>query len=291
MSRTCRVLVFLTVLICCPHLLAASTVYEVSKGKQKLYLAGTIHLLRSQDFPPPAEFDAAYQQSQKVYFETDIQKAKTPEFGQRFAQTMMLPNNSTLKDILSQKNWAALQAYAEKNQYPLSQTMMFNAAMASILITLHESKKLNVGEGVDVFYDKAARSDNKAVGELESLDDVLIYMKKFAQEDSNKVIQSILKDVVSMPSDLEEMIASWKAGDLDALDKTFNEKMRKETPNVYQSLIVDRNQKWLPQIEAMLKTPETEMILVGGLHLSGKDSLLVQLKKSGYKVKPYQIEK
>lgn len=291
MSRAFRALVVLTVLVCCPSLFAASTVYEVSKGKQKLYLAGTIHLLRSQDLPPPAEFDAAYQQAQKIYFETDIQKAKTPEFGQRFAQAMILPNNSTLKDVLNAENWAALQAYAEKNQYPLSQTMMFNAAMASILITLHESKKLNVGEGVDAFYEKAARTDNKAVGELESLDDVLVYMKKFAQEDPNKMIKSTLEDVATMPSDLGKMIASWKAGDLDALDKTFNERMRKETPDVYQSLIIDRNQKWFPQIEAMLKTPETEMILVGSLHLSGKDGLLAQLKKSGYKVKPYQIEK
>lgn len=94
-----------------------------------------------------------------------------------------------------------------------------------------------------------------------------------------------------MSSDLEKMIASWKAGDLDTLDNAFSERMRKETPAVYQSLVVERNQKWLPQIAEMLKTPEIEMVLVGSLHLSGKDGLLVQLKKAGYKVKPYQIEK
>jgi uncharacterized protein YbaP (TraB family) len=291
MIKVFRSLVILAVLAFSQSLFAVSIVYEVSKGKQKLYLAGTIHLLRNQDLPPPAEFDAAYQQSQKIYFETDIQKAKAPEFGQRFSQAMILPNNTTLKDILSSENWTALQAYAAKSQYPLSQTMMFNPAMVSILITLTESKKLGVGEGVDAYYDKAARTDNKAVGELESLDDVLDYMKKFGQEDPNKMIESILKDVETMPSDLESMIVSWKEGDLNALDKAFSERMRKETPEVYQSLIIERNRKWLPQIEAMLKTPETEMVLVGSLHLSGKDGLLSLLKNAGYKVKPYQLEK
>lgn len=291
MSKAFRILVFFTGLVFSKSLFAISTVYEVSKGKSKLYLAGTIHLLRNQDFPPPAEFDGAYQQAQKIYFETDMEKAKSAEFGQRFAQAMILPNNTTLKDILSSENWSALQAYAEKSQYPLSQTMMFNPSMVSILITLNESKKLGVGEGADAYYDKAARADNKIIGELESLDDVLLYMKKFGQEEPNKIIASTLEDVTNMPADLEKMINSWKQGDLSGLDKMFSEKMRKETPAVYQSLIVERNQKWLPTIKAMLKTPETEMVMVGSLHLSGDDGLLAQLKKAGYKIKPYQLEK
>jgi uncharacterized protein YbaP (TraB family) len=32
-----------------------------------------------------------------------------------------------------------------------------------------------------------------------------------------------------------------------------------------------------------------ELVLVGSLHLSSKDGLLAQLKKRGYKIKPYQL--
>ncbi|GGY87158.1 hypothetical protein GCM10011613_35440 [Cellvibrio zantedeschiae] len=289
MSKVFRTLVILAGLVFSQSLFAASTVYEVSKGKQKVYIAGTIHLMRPSDFPVPAEFDSAYKNAQKIYFETDMEKAKTPEFGQRFAQAMMLTNNKTLKDVLSADNWAALQVYSAKSQYPLSQTMMFNPAMVSILITLTESKKLGVADGIDAFYDKAARADNKPIGEMESADEVIAYMQKFSQEDPDKTIESVLKDVENMPSDLEKMIVSWRAGDLDALDASFSERMRKETPMLYQSLIVDRNQKWLPKIEAMLKTPEIEMVLVGSLHLSGSDGLLALLKKAGYKVKPVNL--
>jgi uncharacterized protein YbaP (TraB family) len=289
MNGVIRVLVVLAALVFSHSLLAGSMVYEVSKGKRKIYLAGTIHLLRAQDFPLPAEFDEAYRRSQKIYFEADMEKVKNPAFGQRFAQAMVLPDNKTLKDILSTKNWAALQAYATKSQYPLSQTMMFNPAMLSILITLAESKKLGIGEGVDAFYDNSARKDNKLIGELETGDEVIAYMQKFAQEDPDKIIESVLDDIDNMPTDLEQMISHWKKGDLDALDQHFNERMRKETPVVYQSLLIDRNQKWLPHIENMFTTAEIEMVLVGGLHLSGNDGLLAQLKKSGYTVKPLQL--
>jgi uncharacterized protein YbaP (TraB family) len=201
---------------------------------------------------------------------------------------MILPDNKTLKDVLSPENWSALQAYATKSQYPLSQTMMFNPAIVSTLITLTESKNLGVGDGVDVYFDKLARTDNKAIGELESSDDVLAYMQKFAQEDPNKIIESTLSDIETMPADLQQMIESWRSGDLDSLDKNFSERMRKETPFVYQSLLIDRNQKWLPQIKEMLKSSEIEMVLVGSLHLSGKDGLLAQLKKAGCSVKPFK---
>lgn len=291
MSRFIRLVIVFIGFALSSHLYAGATVYEISKGKHKIYLAGTIHLLRSTDFPAPAEFDEAYKKSQKIYFETDIQEAKAPTFGQRFAQAMILPENKTLKEILSPENWSALQAYATKSQYPLSQTMMFNPAMVSMLITLTESKKLGVGEGVDAYYDKLARADSKAIGELESSDDVIVYMQKLAQEDPNKIIESTLSDIETLPTDLERMIENWKSGDIDNLDKNFSERMRKETPVVYQSLMVERNQKWLPKIEEMLKTPEIEMVLVGSLHLSGKDGLLVQLKKSGYRVKSFQAEK
>jgi len=188
MSKAIRILSVLTGLIFSHSLLAESAVYEITKGKNKIYLVGTIHMLRAQDFPQPVEFDAAYRASQKIFFETDLQKAKEPGFSQQFAQAMILPNNGTLKDVLSADTWAALQAFSAKSQYPLSQTMMYNPAMTSILISMTEAKKFGAGDGIDVYYDKAARADNKAIGELESADDVIAYMKLFAQEDPNKII-------------------------------------------------------------------------------------------------------
>jgi uncharacterized protein YbaP (TraB family) len=53
---------------------------------------------------------------------------------------------------------------------------------------------------------------------------------------------------------------------------------------MYQQLLVKRNQAWMPQIEAFLQTPETEMVLVGSAHLLGSDGLLIQLEKAGYTV-------
>ena len=273
-----------------PSAVASSTVYEISNRHQKLYLAGTLHLLREQDFPLPKEFDAAYQQAQKIYFETDLQKTRSAEFGQRLAQSMLLPNQKTLKDVLHPDIWKKLQAWSQNNQFPLEQAATYNPVMLSILMLLNEMKKLGVGEGVDSYYDQIARKDNKYIGELENADDVIDYMKIFTQEDPNKIINSSLDDMINLPADLDSLIEEWKIGDLDALDKEMAEKMRRETPQGYRTLVINRNKKWLPQIKAMLKTPEIEMVMVGSLHLSGEDGLLKMLEKNGYSVNVYSVK-
>lgn len=283
--RHIKIILSCWVLCLCFPAFADGVVYEVSKGKQRLYLGGTIHLLRPSDFPLPQEYEKAYQSSQKIVFETDLEKAQSPEFGQRFAQAMILPNQQTLRDILEPETWAALQAYANQSQYPLSQTMMYSPAMHSMLIVLAESKKVGVGDGVDAFYYKKAREDKKIVDELESADMVITYMQGLNQEDPNQTIKNTLKDINELPTTLADMIAAWKKGDLNSLQKNMGEKLKEESVLAYNLLVVKRNQNWLPQIEAMLKTPETEFILVGSLHLSGPDGLLIALKKDGYKVR------
>jgi len=109
--------------------------------------------------------------------------------------------------------------------------------------------------------------------------------------DTNLVIKTTLRDLYNMDGVLEKVVAYWRAGELEKLDNEMAANMRKETPQVYQQLLIARNQTWLPKIEKLFATPEVELVLVGSLHLSSKDGLLAHLKKRGYKIKPYQLTK
>jgi uncharacterized protein YbaP (TraB family) len=62
--------------------------------------------------------------------------------------------------------------------------------------------------------------------------------------------------------------------------------MRREYPDLYQSINVDRNHAWLPQVQAMLddEASDETMVVVGALHLLGDDGLVQLLRKKGYRV-------
>ena len=283
------VALLLSLLLALP-LHAQTSLYEVSKGEHKLYLGGTIHLLRHRDYPLPAEFEQAYQQAQKLVLETDIQQANSAEFGARLAQAMMYTDGGSLAKSLSPELWAQLQAYAKQRQFPLAQVTMFKPLFVSLMLTVTEAQRLGMGDGVDMHFDRKARADNKALGQLESADQVVAYMKQMTEVDGDAVMRSTLRDLHNMEAMMDSMINHWRQGKLAALDQELAGNMRHEMPEVYQVLVVQRNQAWLPQITALLQTPERELVLVGALHLSGKQGLIAQLKRQGYRVKPYQLK-
>ena len=272
---------------------ADTSLYEITKGDQKIYLGGTIHVLRTSDYPLPAEFEQAYESAKILVLETDLKKASSPEFGQQMAQAFKYSDGKNLSQDLQPKLWQELQAFADERQFPLGQMSMFKAMFVSLTLSVAEMQRkgFGVGQGVDSYFYQKAILSGKATQELETTDEVLVQLKALADMDANLVIKGTLRDLHKMDGALEKALKYWRAGDLDKLDKEMAADMRKETPEVYQQLLIARNQAWLPKIEQMFASPEVELVLVGSLHLSSKDGLLAQLKKRGYKIKPYQLIK
>ena len=60
--------------------------------------------------------------------------------------------------------------------------------------------------------------------------------------------------------------------------------MRNDFPEMYHTLIVNRNNTWMRKILAFIDDSDIEFLLVGALHLNGKEGLLHQLRTQGFKV-------
>src|SRR5210317_60981 len=80
--------------------LAASPVWLVESGANKLYLGGTVHILRHRDYPLPAAFNIAYDQSQRIAFEVDIGETRQPEFHQQLVEATTLPGGTRIEQLL-----------------------------------------------------------------------------------------------------------------------------------------------------------------------------------------------
>jgi len=263
---------------------AETSLYEITKGNQKIYLGGTIHVLRNSDYPLPPEFEQAYENAKILVLETDMKKASSPEFGQQMAQAFMYSGGKNLSQDLQPKLWQELQAFADERKFPLGQMSMFKAMFVSLALSMAEmqNKGFGVGQGVDSYFYQKAILSGKATQELETPGEVLAQLASLADMDANLVIKTTLRDLHNMDGVLEKAVTYWRAGEIEKLDDEMAASMRKETPEVYQQLLIARNQAWLPKIEKLFATPEVELVLVGSLHLSSKDGLLAHLKKRGY---------
>ena len=277
---------YLLVLFLLPSLCFSETsLWEVSKNGRHLYLGGTIHVLKKSDYPLPMEFIHAFKKSDKLVFETDFEKIKTPAFSKKMSEMMLLPKGQSLKEALNKKTFDRLKKYFSKKNIPIENILRYRPAMVVILLTMIELKEMEMMEtGVDEFFYNKSRQSGKAISYFETVDEQLSFLQSMGQGNENEMVMSSIDDMSRMKSVIALMKTAWLKGDEKSLTKFALEDMIRDYPEIYQTLLVKRNNNWMPHIERMLQDEPVEMILVGALHLVGKEGLLQKLRNKGYGV-------
>jgi len=265
--------------------LAETSIWKVSKNGQELYLGGTIHLLRESDYPLPQEFQQAYQQAQTLVFETDSELLQQPQQQQQFIRLMTLKEGQTLAQLLSPKTYLALKQAVTSRGLPWQAMQRFSPVAISIQLTVMEMKRLGMtAAGVDDHFFSRARADNKNIITFETPLQQMGFIRELAYGQEDQFVRYSLQDLVNIPAQMQQLTSAWRSGNRRALAATGVDEWRDKFPDVYQKLLVQRNNRWLPKIEAMLQTRERELILVGALHLVGEHGLLQQLQQRGYRI-------
>jgi uncharacterized protein YbaP (TraB family) len=265
-------------------LLAQSSVWKISKNQQELYLSGTIHLLRTQDLPLPAEFDMAYEASTVAVFETDISQLQTPDFQQKLMAKAVFPGDSTLMDVLNEETTELLEKHCTKVGLSIEMVKKMRPSILVLTLATMEYAKLGMDTpGVDVHYFDMAKKDEKQTDFLESVDEQIGVITGMGKGNEDAFVRRSLDDLQNVASELPTMIDSWKIGSDVEMSEELIE-MENDYPALYRQLIVARNDAWLPKIEAYMKTAPVEFVLVGNAHLHGKDGLLAVLQSRGYQI-------
>ena len=108
-----------------------------------------------------------------------------------------------------------------------------------------------------------------------------------SDRDQAAFLDQTLEDAAEGVALLDKMAKAWSEGDNEALEALFADEMKKEAPDLYKKLIVDRNVRWSEQVEKILRGSGVHQIAVGAGHLVGPDSVQVQLAKRGIKAEPF----
>jgi uncharacterized protein YbaP (TraB family) len=271
--------------LCATQVVAQTSLWRVSNGTNELFIGGTVHVLSKADYPLPSAFDEAFNKSSTLVFETDIAATEDPAFAQSLLQRTMYSDGRKLKDELRPQTYRQLETFCAARGYPVEMFQKTHPPMVVLTLMMMELQRLGIaGAGVDIHYFQKARAANKATAELESTAEQLEFIVNLGKGREDDFVSYSLRDMQKLESVVREMISAWRKGDLAKMASISYEEMRRDFPEVYQQLLVQRNQNWLPKIEAMLKSSATELVLVGTLHLVGEDGLLHLLRERGYKL-------
>jgi len=284
MKKTAFIL--LSFLLFSAPLYAETSVWKVQSKSSLLYLGGTIHVLKSSDFPLPKEFDIAYADSDLVIFETDIGGVESLKTQQLILAKGMYDNGMTLRKALSSEAYDALKEYCDGIGLPVASLNRYKPSIVVLTLLLTELQNLGiVSGGVDHHFFHKTVADGKKTDIFETIEEHIDSIISMGEGNENHYMIYSIKDLKNVSQTMSTMTAAWRSGDVNKLSELFAKEMKKNFPKLYKSLLTDRNNKWLDKIETYLQTPQKEFVLVGVGHMAGKDGLIEQLKRRGYEVK------
>jgi uncharacterized protein YbaP (TraB family) len=258
--------------------------WKVQSSHNTIYLLGSIHVLQEKNYPLDHQLYEAFNQASTVMFEVDLDGLTSPLSQLQILTKGLYLNGQNLQRVLSIDSYEAAKAHFAELGFNIENFHRMKPWMAATAVTALELRKLGFDSafGVDRHFFEKAQEAGKDIKGLESVEFQLGLFDNLSTPIQELFLLQSLEDLKNIEARIKVMVDAWTQGNIKDLERLL-EGMR-EYPELYQVLVVSRNQAWLPQIEQALKQSKPVFIVVGTLHLLGKEGLVTVLKEKGYAV-------
>ncbi len=143
--------------------------------------------------------------------------------------------------------------------------------------------QLSPGNGVDAQLMRHFRRSGRTVAGLERAEDQFEPMEAMALDDQRVMLRRAIRELPQAPARLRMLVATWSSGDMAALDAVIAEQQTR-APALHQSMLTDRNRRWLDRLDRLHQREGTRLVAVGAAHMVGPDGLPALLAERGYRV-------
>jgi uncharacterized protein YbaP (TraB family) len=268
-------------------------VWRVTNAKAPFYLVGSIHALSKSDYPLPSPYEIALRDSKRFLFEFDPNRHV--EFERKFEAAAKYPAGTDIRskidpELLAWLRKNVLTVKPDSRRGKRERVARFDNELrykpwwiAQHLAAPASYSKSSASHGLDNYFVGHAKKAGKEIGGLESVDEHVAVLGGLSDRDS----EFMLRDALTQPTDgakeFSRMYKAWRRGDTGAL-WAGDARLRNEAPGIAARLVADRNVKWVPRIEAELKTGKPTAIVAGALHFAGPGGVIALLQKRGYEI-------
>lgn len=253
----------------------------------RLWLFGSVHYLREQDHPLPTVVDELYGMADAIVMELDMDDIDPLQIQTLFLNSAMIPGGKQLQDVIDNETYRAAQARAKALGVDLS--LLSNFEPWLIAMTLLDLGMAQLGFrpelGIERYVQNRAAADGKSIHGLETLDMQISIFDALDEQAQESLLLQTLQELEDAETAMNELVGAWRDGRLDELSRSLMSEFD-EFPGLYDRLVVERNSNWIAQIETLLNSRDSHLVVVGALHLVGADSVIELLKAEGYSVTP-----
>ncbi len=269
-----------------PVLPGEGSVWVVESPTTKVYLCGTIHLLRSQDYPLPKAYDAAYADSQRLVYELPPGSAEEAGLAEKMRVAGSYPAGQVLSDKVKPETWKALSEWSAKRRMAASNFNSYRPWFVALNVTAMEYAAVGAehDRGVDFHFEAKAKKDRKPGAGLETVEFQIGLFANLSEPKQQELLEQTLQEVKQVPEQYSKLVHAWRQGDVETLHAMLFEEA-KDHPDLMDLFLVNRNKAWIAPLEGYLRGTEHVMVLVGTGHLGGSTGVMKLLQDKGYRIR------
>lgn len=288
-----KILVALCALWLCPAVLAAAptngngqhhSLWSLKGKTNTVYLLGSVHFLRESEQLPSA-LDEAYREAEILFMEIDMDDLDPLETQQITLELGLLPAGETLEQSLDKATYSRLVKRAQEVGIDPAMLNRFKPWFAAMTLVQLQLMKMGLAptSGIEQRFTTRAVADQKPIHGLETLREQLGMLAGLPDRQQREFLLYSIEDADRIAEEIDALLSAWRRGDSKALEKLLAEGFE-QYPDLYRPLTTERNRRWLGQVEALLDDRDDYLVVVGTLHLVGKDSLIELLQSKGHKI-------
>jgi hypothetical protein len=257
----------------------------VGRDGGEIVLLGSMHMLRASDHPLPAAVDQLVDRAETVVMEIDLDDIEAAGQQRLILEKAVLPQGTVLADVIDAELYGILEKDTAEVGLDLAQLARFEPWF--LAMTMLEIGMNKVGftsaRGIEQYVLGRTRAGGKEVLGLETLEFQLGIFDAMTPELQEQFLAQTLTELAEAETAMNAMADAWAAGELEPLSEELLASFD-EFPGLYDTLVTERNEKWVVQLEDMLDDRKRYLVVVGALHLVGRDNVIDRLQARGHAV-------
>lgn len=262
------------------------SMWQVDGTNNRVYLLGSIHMLRESDHPIPSAIYDAYADAEVLVMELDMDDIDPVAEQALVAELGLIQGAGALRDLMGANLYAEAESLANELQIPLA--LLENSEPWFAAITVEVMMLMRAGfspmHGIEMRLSEIAARDNKEILGLETTRQQLELLDNLSLTAQREMLMQALTDSADLAHVMDDLIDAWRYGDIEFLEKNLLADME-EYEELHQAIVVNRNIDWVGQIQALLDDDDDYLVVVGALHLVGDNGVPSLLANRGLDVR------
>lgn len=262
--------------------------WKATSPTATVYLVGSLHMATADIYPLPKEMEAAFEHADTLVVEANTNKIDQAQMFALVQAKGMYQGNDTLSANIKKETYDKVTTTCTSFGLPAEAVNKMKPWLLSMTIEVLEATKagFDPNSGIDKHFLDAAGKSDKKIEELESAEfqiDLLAGLDDKLQEAG---LEAAVTDPDQIKQVMTELVAAWKAGDPEAVEKTMH-KRDNDFPGIKEytkKLITDRNEAMTQKVEGYLRANKTVFVIAGCGHMVGEKGIVEVLRSHHFQV-------